>query len=198
MDRNLSRLFDNLRIRLPGVIDDVLKLELFSVLNEFFQDTNAWYEDIPFAVTSGVTTYPITPSTPAKIVRLQGVVNSDEVSVHATMPGDDEITLRWAPTQADTYTARVTLTVNDPLTRDGYPEYPDWALSLYFDEIMDGVLGRAMSQAAKPYANERMAIYHMRRFRSGVARAKVEAQHQYLYRGQTWKFPQTFARRRVR
>lgn len=198
MNPDLIRLMDNLRIRLPGVVDDVLKLELFSVLNEFFQDSNSWNESIQFAVTPEVMEYPITPSTVSKIVRLLNVVNSDDRPVGAAMPDQDTVTLQYSPNQADTYVANVVLTVNDPLTRDGYPEYPTWALSLYFDEIMDGVLGRCMSQVAKPYSNERMAIYHMRRFRGGVARAKVEWQHQYVYRGQSWRFPQSFARRRSR
>lgn len=198
MSADLNRLMDNCRIRLPGVVDDTLKLEFYSVLNEFFQDSNSWNEDITFTVTSGVTEYPITPSGVSKIVRLIGVVNSDERYVGAVMPEQDTITLLTTPSKTEAYIARVALTVDDPLDAYGYPEYPDWALSLYFDEIMDGVLGRSMSQVAKPYSNERMAIYHTRRFRSGVARAKVEWQHKYVYRGQNWFFPQAFARRRSR
>lgn len=198
MTPDLIRLMDNLRIRLPGVVDDTLKLEIYSTLNEFFQDSNCWYEDIEFAVTSGVTDYPITPSGVSNIVRLLGVVNSAEQNVSAYMPDQDAITLAQSPNQADTYTARVALTINDPVTREGFPEFPAWVLSIYFDEIMDGVLARCMSQAAKPYTNERMGIYHMRRFRGGIVRAKVESQHKRVYRGQNWKFPQTFARRRWR
>lgn len=198
MSADLDRLMDNCRIRLPGVVDDVLKLELYSVLNEFFQGSNSWNEDITFTVTSGVVDYPITPSGVSKIVRLLGVVNSEERFVGAAMPEQDTITLLTIPNKTEAYIARVVLTVGDPLDAYGYPEYPEWALSSYFDEIADGVIGRAMSQVAKPYTNERMAIYHMRRFRGGVSRAKVEWQHQNVYRGQNWSFPQTFARRHSR
>jgi hypothetical protein len=198
MTPDLNRLMDNCRIRLPGVVDDILKLELYSVLNDFFQNSNSWNEDITFTVTPEVLEYPITPSGVSKIVRLVGVVNSDESYVGAVMPESDTITLLISPNQTGVYTARVVLTISDPLTRDGYPEYPDWVLGSYLDEIIDGVLGRAMSQVAKPYSNERMAIYHTRRFRAGVARAKVEWQHKLVYRGQNWSFPQTFARRHSR
>jgi hypothetical protein len=198
MNYDLNRLMDNLRIRLPGALDTVLKLELFSVMNEFFQSSNCWYEDIDFTVTSGVTEYTITPSSIASIVRLLGVVNSDGRAQNAVLALPNTLTLVNSPSQSDTFTARVALTVNDPTTRDDYPEFPDWVINKYNNDIQDGVLGRMMSQIAKPYTNERMAIYHMRQFRGAVAFAKVEAMHQNVYRGQSWRFPQTFARRKAR
>jgi hypothetical protein len=53
-----------------------------------------------------------------------------------------------------------------------------------------------MSQLAKPYSSPAMAQMHLRAFKSGVSQAKVEASHQNVYRGQSWRFPQTYARRR--
>ena len=68
--------------------------------------------------------------------------------------------------------------------------------SLSGDDVLSGLLGRMMSQPAKPYTNMQLSVYHMRRFRDGIARAKVEAMHQNVYRAQSWRFPQTFARRK--
>lgn len=198
MNADLTRLMDMLRIRLPGALDDTIKLELFSTLNEFFQDSNSWLEEIQFPVTSGVTDYTIKPTSVSSVVRLIGVINGSGIPVRATLPEPDLVELESSPSDTGSYTAQVVLTVNNPLNRDGVPDFPDWVLRYYFDEIQDGVLGRMMSQLAKPYVNERLAIYHMRRFRGGIARAKVEAQHKYVYRGQNWKFPQSFARRRSR
>jgi len=198
MTPDLSRLMDNLRIRCPGAIDDVLKLEIYWTFAEFLQDSNCWYEDVEFAVTPDVTTYYVTPTYAATAVRLLGVINSSNQGQFAGFSLPDEVTLAVAPSQNDTYTARLALTISDPVNRDGFPDYPDWVLAKYSIEIMDGVLGRMFTQVAKPYTNERMAIYHSRRFRTGVAQAKVEAQHQNVYRGQNWKFPQSFARRKAR
>jgi len=195
---DLNRLMDNLRIRLPGAVDTVLKLELFSVMNDFFQGTNCWYEDIDFPVTTDTKDYTITPSSIAAPVRLMGVVSSDQFNVKAILGLPSKLTLIAAPTKPDTFTARLVLTVNDPTTRDDYPEFPDWVINKYNNDILDGVLGRMMTQIAKPYTNERMAIYHTRSFRGAVAFAKVEAMHNNLYRGQNWAFPQSFARRRAR
>jgi hypothetical protein len=198
MTADLNRLMDNLRVRLPGATDEALKLEYFSTMDQFFGATNIWTEDIDFEVTNDNKTYYVTPSGVANIVRLMGVVNSDGVTIAALMKVPGEITLVDYPNQSDTYTLQLALTVKDPVTRDGYPEYPDWILEKYGVDIIDGVLGRMMSQIAKPYSNERMAIYHMRRFQNTIAIAKVEAQHRNVYRGQSWRFPQTFARRRAR
>jgi hypothetical protein len=198
MTADLNRLMDNLRIRLPGATDEVLKLEYFSAMDQFFSATNIWTEDIDFEVTNDNKTYYVTPSGVANIQRLMGVVNSDGVVVAALMKTPGEITLVEYPNQADTYTLQLALSVKDPVTRDGYPEFPDWILEKYGVDIIDGVLGRMMSQIAKPYSNERMAIYHMRRFQNTMAIAKVEAQHRNVYRGQSWRFPQNFARRRAR
>jgi len=198
MTADLNRLMDNLRIRLPGATDEALKLEYFSAMDQFFSATNIWTEDIDFEVTNDNKTYYVTPSGVANIQRLMGVVNSDGVPVAALMKTPGEITLVNYPNQADTYTLQLALSVKDPVTRDGYPEFPDWILEKYGVDLIDGVLGRMMSQIAKPYSNERMAIYHMRRFQNTMAVAKVEAQHRNVYRGQSWRFPQNFARRRAR
>jgi hypothetical protein len=198
MSADLNRLMDNLRVRLPGATDEALKLEYFTTMDLFFQNTNIWTEDVDFEVTPDNKDYYVTPSGVATIVRLMGVVNSDGVPVAALMKVPGEITLVRSPNQADTYTLQLALTVTDPVTRDGYPEYPDWIITKYGANILDGVLGRMMSQIAKPYSNERMAIYHLRRFGTCITTAKVEAQHRNVYRGQSWRFPQTFARRRAR
>ena len=194
----INRLFDNVRIRAPGVIDDTIKLEFYNVLKELFDDSNCWFEDVPVPVTSGVTDYVVTPTGVCQIVRLYGVLDADDHQVNATYLPPDTLQLFTAPSLSSTYTARLILTVIDPATRDGYPVFPEWVLEAYSDEIMDGILGRLFSQIAKPYSNERMAIYHMRRFRGGVARARVDAQRKYTYRAQAWRFPQSFARRRAR
>lgn len=201
---DMNRLMDNVRIRTPGALDATIKFELFSVLNEFFQDSNIWYEDLTFAVTPSTLTYLQDPTvftftlvpTMGTPNRLMFVMNSDGLQQAAYMPVPGDVILRELPSSADTYTARLGLTVTDPVTREGYPEFPAWILNKYGNDILDGVLSRMMAQVAKPYSNPTMAQYHARKFKGAVSQAKVEAQHQNVYRGQSWRFPQTFARRR--
>lgn len=201
---DMTRLIDHARMRLPGALDAAIQMELFSVMNEFFQTSNAWYEDIPFDVTPTTAvylqdpdayTYQIVPDQ-GSITRLVGVVDSKEFPQKAFMPTLGYVVLANSPQNADTYIARVFKTITDPVTREGYPVFPDWILNKYGVEILDGLLGRMMSQLAKPYSSPALAQMHLRSFKSGVSQAKVEAAHQNVYRGQSWRFPQTFARRR--
>ncbi len=199
MSLDTDRLMQNARIHLPGATDSALQLELFNVLNEFFQDSNVWQEDIDFAVTADdtiPTTYYIEQESVASIVRLLYIVNSDGQDVQGTMQIPGEIILATQPGQADTYTATVALSVNDPVARDGFPEFPAWALNKYGMGILDGLLGRMMAQPAKPFTNLQLGTYHMRRFRSIVAQASSDSVRRNLANAQAWRFPQSFAVRR--
>jgi hypothetical protein len=112
------------------------------------------------------------------------------------MPTPGEVILKYSPNADDTYTARVAKTVTDPITREGYPQFPDWIMNKYGNDLLEGVLGRMMGQLAKPYSSPQLAVYHLKRFQQSVSQAKVEASHQNVYRGQNWTFPQAWARRR--
>lgn len=201
---DMNRLMDHARIRLPGALDAAIQMELFSVMQEFFQRSNIWYEDIQFPVqpTSDdylenpeAYTYDVIPSQ-GTITRLVGLVDSKGYPQKGTMPVPGQIILTYSPNEADTYTARVSLTVNDPVTREGYPEFPAWIMDKYGNGILEGVLGRMMSQIAKPYTSPAGAQFHLRNFKQATSQAKVDASHQNVYRGQNWRFPQSFATRR--
>lgn len=203
---DMNRLMDNARIRLPGALDGTIQLELFSLLNDFFQNSNIWTEDIPISVSPTTEnaytnpdayTYEAVP-TLGVINRLLYVLDSDGNPVGASMAIPGFMLLDMSPASATTYIFRVALTVTDPTTRDGYPEFPAWVMNKYGNDILDGLLARMMSQPAKPYSAQTLAMYHAKRWQQAVSQAKVEAQHKNIYRGQSWRFPRGFARRRIR
>lgn len=196
---DITRLMNNLRISLPGAIDDALKIEVFNVLNDFFQGSNIWREDIEVPVTSGVTSYELTPAGPASIVRLMRVIDENELPVNAVfniVTGDMD--LAFSPSKDATYVAQVTLTVNDPLDREDFPLFPMWVLNLYQNDIISGVLGRMMAQPAKPYSNTQLAAFHSRNFQSAISAARAEANRGFTYGAQRWRFPQGFNRYKAR
>lgn len=192
-----TRLMNSLRMRLPGALDDAVRAEYFATMNEFFQGSNLWQTDVTLSVTPGTLTYTITPAS-GTIVRLVSLVNASGLPAEASMETPGTLDLYYDPGTAQTYTAAVVLTVKDPTDGEGYPTFPSWVLTKYGNEILDGVLGRMMTQLGKPYSNQQLAIFHLRRFRSAISKAKVEAQHKNLYRGQAWSFPRTFTRTRRR
>lgn len=188
---DLTRLLDMCRIRLPGTLDAPIRFELFSALDEFFRRSNIWQEDIDFDVLAGETCYEIDPEEipVAKIVRLLSVKNADEIPLNATMATPGEIILASEPPAAGVYTAKVSLTVKDPVDANDYPRMPEWIMQQYREGLLDGVLGRMMSQVGKPYSNERMSIYHLRRFRNVMAQATKDAQHANVHGANAWQYP---------
>jgi hypothetical protein len=201
---DMNRLMDNARVKLPGALDATIQLELFAVVNEFFQTSNLWYEDIAFSVTPTTQTYLENPSAytyeliplqDGTINRLMTIVDSAGFPQAGIMPTPGSVILQHSPNKADTFTARVAKTVTDPTATDGSPIFPEWVMNKYGNEILDGVLGRMMAQIAKPYSSPALAALYVRKFRQSVSRAKAEAMHGNLYRGQSWRFPSSFSAR---
>lgn len=194
-DLDITRLMKNLRIALPGAVDDAIKLEVFNTLNDFFQGSNCWREDIEVEIVPGVSTYELLPMGPAAIVRLMRVVDSNGLTVKAWLDlGTRDLVLETVPSVADTYTVSVSLTVNDPIDREGYPVFPAWVLNLYMNDISSGIMARMMVQSAKPYSNARLAAYHARDFQMAISNARAEANRNFAYSSQRWRFPQGFNR----
>lgn len=195
---DISRLISNLRMHLPGAVDGVIKLEIYNTMNEFFQDSNVWRESIEIPVYAGVTNYDLTSTGPSTIVRLMSVIDEHERPINAYIDLEtQELVVSVAPTSPTTYTAQVSLTINEPLDKEGFPYFPAWVLNLYMNEMVSGVLSRMMSQPAKPYSNTQLAAFHGAQFRSAVAKARSEANRRYTYHMQMWRFPRGWVRRRA-
>ena len=192
MTIDTDRLMKNARIHLPGALDTVLQLELFNVVDEFLQDSNVWQEAIEFTVTATddtSTIYYIEPQSVSAIVRLISLTNSEDRQVYGSMAIPGEILLNPAPSQGDTYTATVALTIDDPVNNDNFPEFPEWVLIKYGPALLDGLLGRMMAQPAKPYTNAPLALVHMRKFRNAISFAGPESIRRNLANAQAWRFP---------
>lgn len=196
MSHELDRFMNSVRVRLPGALDDAVKLEMFSVLDEFCKETNAWQEVIPLSTTSQHTVYEIEPEeNRAVIVRLlytTMIVNGETSlpGVVAWMPQPDQIVFKYPPSDGTDYSATVALTVTDPTNPDDLlPEFPDWFLTNYSDSLLDGVLSKMMSQAAKPYFSQQGFLYHGRRFRNSMSRIRSAVEVGHTYGTQVWRFP---------
>lgn len=198
-DLEMTRLMNNARVRLTGATDDALQREMFMVVDEFCKNTNAWMEDIPIVIPGqdpAGTVYILAPQEPANITQLMWVfgASSDPLTargpaVAAFMSVPGELTLGNQPSNEQSIVATVALTVQDPVNRDGYVVFPQWIAQKYGDALLDGLLGRMMTQANKPWTNNQMSVYHLRSFNSKKAQARVEVQRNNKYRAQAWTFP---------
>ncbi len=201
---DITRLMNNARARLAGATDQLLQIELFNVMDEFFKGSNVWNEDIDIIIPGqdpANTQYDVTPSGPSLVDKLLWVFTVDpneptargsQIGAFMSTPG--VLTLANQPSSDATYRVTVALTVQDPTKRDGYVTFPAWVLAKYRATILDGLLGNMMSQPQKPWTNTQLSVFHMRKFKNGVAAARVEWTRNNTYRRQAWVFPGGFSR----
>lgn len=197
--QDINRFMNNARLRLTGATDDVLQQEMFNVLDEFFKGSNVWCEDIDVPVpgmdTTG-TVYQLTATGPSlidKLLWVYEVPKSSTVSrgpqIAAAMQTPGELTLNVQPSSDVVYRVTVALTVQDPTQRNGYTTFPAWVLAKYRGVLLDGLLGKMYSQPSKPWTNTQLSVFHMRKFKSSTASARVEWTRNNTYRQQAWRFP---------
>jgi len=181
-----DRILKNARIHLPGALDDALKLELYNVAREFCDGSDVWREDVVVKVVADRSRYEIVTS--AEPARLLALLDKNGAPVAASMAEPGVLLLRYTPNVSDQYVATVSLL---PLQEDStsLPILPEWISRKYYQDLTDGVIARMMAHPAKPYSNPTLAVYHMRKFRGGIATAKAHAAHTNLYDGQAWRFP---------
>lgn len=198
-DPSIARLMSNVRVRVPGATDDMLQLELFNTMDDFFKGSNAWTQDldifIPGTDLPG-TIYQLTPDSPSIIDKLMWIfqppvspLSGKGQQIAGTMSTPGELVLVTQPNIPVTYRVTVSLTVADPTTRDGFVVFPEWVILKYRDRLMDGLLGKLFSQMSKPWTNNQLAVLHMRKFKQGVASARVEVERNNVFRQQAWVFP---------
>ncbi len=189
-----ERIMSEARLRLPGAIDEVMKLELFSVLDEFFRTTMLWQEAIPVGVITTKKTYDLDSNeSVATINELLYVQNKDAIPVNAMMAEAGVLNLQQYPAEDQTYTVCVALALADALDNDGFPQVPPWVITKYHETFKDGLLAHMMMQASKPYYNEILAKYHGVRFRSAMSSAFADMKQKNTFDAQAWVYPQTFA-----
>lgn len=196
---DITRLMNNARDRLSGATDALLQRELFNVMDTFLRGSNVWNEDIDIIVPGldpPNTTYELVPTGPAQIDKLLWSYSVDPNQITQRgygMPGSmsipGEFVLRSQPSSNVQVRVTVSLTVEDPVKRDGYVTFPTWILQKYREAILHGLLGNMMSQPNKPWTNTQLSVFHMRKFRSGTATARVEWTRNNTYRQQAWAFP---------
>lgn len=201
--QDVTYVLNDCRIKLPGASDSGIRQELWGVIKEFLTDSNAWVENMRLNVVANTQTYDIVPREGGQIIRLLGVLDGNRVPVAVTMPNFGQLVFT-TPIQISSVSVPITdmtvgpnypwyvgvvKTIAFPATRDDIPIAPDFVMRVYSQAIIDGVLGRMMTQQAKTYTNLPQGKYHLQRFRDEIGIARSEARVQNLFGGQRWQFP---------
>ena len=78
-----DRLLQTIRVQVPGVTDELISLQMFNVMDEFFRRTSAWLYNCDITLVEDVTEYGFVTPSDTTVVRLMGVAHQN-VSVPST------------------------------------------------------------------------------------------------------------------
>jgi len=202
----IQRLVTNCLTHLPGALVGTLKLEIFNAVSTFCREGNVWQETQNFSTKVGKTTYEIVAENPDayynKLLNLVAFDPSDpdgEVTTPIAVPAwfdstTTQLVLKNTPTEVQRLRGTFAVVPRATDNMDQYPGIPEAFWDKHHDAIMEGTLARMMAQAAKPYSNERLGIFHGRRFKAATSMAKNDLYNGDIRGGQNWSYPQTFAR----
>lgn len=189
---DVEGLMQQCQVELPGASINGIKAKMYEVMSEFFKDSNSWIEDISFAPQANTTSYPLSPLDGGQVIRLIGVWDQTFVPIPAFMPVFGTVQLVSASStlpSGSPWLARFVKNIMPPTTSDNVPDAPDWTLRVYRDVILAGIVGQLKNEHEKSYSDAQGALYHLRRFRTGITNARVAAARDNIVGGQEWSYP---------
>jgi hypothetical protein len=187
-----QKLLGQAKTSLIGASQAAMEVQLFEVLEEFFDGSNCWTEAIELVVIPNTLNYPVTPVQGGRILRLSDVIDQNLVAQNAVMPEIGTVTFVYTYTDSQPMTAIVVKTVSNPL--ECYPpNIPEWLLPQHGLVILNGILGKMMMQPGMSYSNPKLGDFYLRKFSDGISKAMVATNLMNKVGAQRWAFPQSFA-----
>jgi hypothetical protein len=189
-DAYWAKLLGQAKVMLMGISDQQLKVQLFDTLDQFFDESNCWTENVDFTVIPETLDYPL-QVVEGRIVRLEAVLNQHNMQEQAVMPDIGIVHFLYPFNQIQSMTAIVVKTVTDPLCCFP-PNIPEWILPKHGLTLLHGVVGSMMMVPAQSYTNPQMAQFHLAKFNDGISGAFVASAKANTVGAQPWIFPQSF------
>jgi hypothetical protein len=191
VERYWAKLIGQASVILAGVSDAELRVQLFDVLQEFFDGSNCWLETIDFTVVPDSLEYPLYPLT-GRALRLYGVVDQNNVPQNAVMSDIGIVQFLFPVSVPQQMKATVVKTVTDPF-QCFPPHIPEWVLPVHGLGLLHGVLGTMMMQPGQSYSNQQMGAFYQGKFRNAIAHARVATMKANTVGAQAWAYPQAFS-----
>jgi hypothetical protein len=186
-----AKLLGRAAVFLSGASSAQLRVQLFDVLDEFFNNSCCWLENIDLVVVAETLDYPLTPIC-GRIVRLSEVLDQHNVRQQAVMPEIGTVHFLYPFNQVQPMTAIVVKTVTDPFNCSP-PHVPEWLLPTYGLGILYGIVGHMMLHPGMSYSNPQMGNFYLQKFGDSINHAMVATTKMNKVGAQAWSFPQQFA-----
>ena len=189
-DNYWAKLLGQAKVALMGASDIQLKIQLFDVLQDFFDRSNCWKETVGFTVIPKNQDYPL-KVVDGRILRLLAVLDQNNMVQQTVMPDIGTVHFIYPYDQTQPMNAILIKTVTNPL--ECYPpNIPDWIISKHGLVLLQGLLGHMMLIPAQSYSNPQMANIHLQAYENGIYGALVASTKMNTIGAQTWMFPQQF------
>lgn len=193
----------------PGCTSSVYDQVVKAAIREFYRESGAWIEtitdiDTAAAVSTLDLSYQAQIHLPAYdgYVHIIHYIKYDDTYLKVQHSLDESPTgdiptqfytlelgkVRLIPYPANTVSDIIEAKVSliPIFTAD---DVPNDATGIWFDYILDGILGRLYTQPDKPYTNMVQGQYHLRRFRNSIAEARDAARRRNTKTENSWTFP---------
>jgi hypothetical protein len=189
-DRYWAKIIGQALVTLPGASNALLRVQLFDTLEEFFDGSSCWKEEIKFNVIPGTLDYQLAPLS-GRILRLSDVLDQNSVPQQAIMPIPGQVKFLYPYDNIQPMTAVTVKTVTDPLSCFP-PHIPEWMLPVHGLGILHGLIGSMMLQPGQSYSNPGLANFHLRKYEDAISHACTVMSQTNKMGVQSWMFPQAF------
>lgn len=203
---DFQRFLNEAMLDLVGASEKGIKARLFTVIDDFCEDSRSWQEVLTVNVLAGTqsqpnTVYDLFPQQDGQIIYLIGVWDQNMVPQPAFMPTVDQRASAVGQLNLVNYvnvnqpmTVTVAKTI-DVTTDKDMPIFSGTLFKRFRRTLLHGLTGLMMGEPNKSYSNQTLSLYHLRKFETGKAMARTVSNRQNTVGAQTWSFPQTFRTR---
>lgn len=198
-----ARLYEDVKIQIPGVLDAVQAQVTFSLFKDFCDKTNIWQEEVGIRVQPNVTRYPFSLGkfgTPNRLLLVynptQANPNKEWVQGNVQMAVPGVITISYPSSMEELWYAIIAKTPKDPTDGERYPRIDDcdsWIIDKYREALTTGIVGRLQNMPGKPYSNSKDAKAANQYYIAERGKARTDVLHANTYGGQRWMYPQAYA-----
>jgi len=192
-------LYDRARTQLVGASDAMIRMVMYDIFHEFFNDSSIWLEAIPGLLQPHTKFYYLEPGNSqslgvpfpkGKITKLAGVTTG-HFPISADMPDPPVMRLQFQQSNTTPVFATVVKNVRVP-KHDEIPNIPYFVVEDFSPYLLAGITGILQMQSDKPYSDAKLGLINYQRFRQGVNMARVRAMRANTQGGQAWAYPQQF------
>jgi hypothetical protein len=199
----LTALFNSIRVKCPGLVDEQMALELMESARVFFSESLAWRESGTISLSAPTVTIGLGDWRTGAEVIIPTQINwngqplspiailSDELQTEVGNPlcymFDMNKTVTLAPQPNSTPgVAHIFVALQPALVN---PAIPDEQLSLWYNGLLDTTLGRLYMQPGKTFSNMALGTMHQRKSRAWINKARDAAKRGLTTAEAPWRFP---------